>query len=156
MFRNKRLLISVIFGGLLLIGSTAFGTLMFVQHSSLYSLWFSTQPDKPTLSTKPLFKPMEKFVITLEGEDGLHYLMLEVSLVSHDPRQLDVFTELMPVLRNAVVHLFSRRTNQQVNADLRDLDKLQLQLTEKLRATIQNYGEEPALDDVLITKVVVQ
>ena len=156
MFRNKRLLISVILGGLLLVGATAFGTLMFVQHSSLYSLWFNTQPDKPTLSAKPLFKPMDKFVITLEGEDGLHYLMLEVSLVTHDPRQLDVFTELTPVLRNAVVHLFSRRSNQQVNADLRDLDKLQLQLTEKLRATIQNYGQEPALDDVLITKVVVQ
>jgi flagellar protein FliL len=156
MFRNKRLLISVILGGLLLVGGTAYGTLMFVQHSSLYNHWFSAQPDKLTLSAKPLFKPMDKFVITLEGEDGLHYLMLEVSLVTHDSRQLDVFTELTPVLRNAVVHLFSRRSNQQVNADLRDLDKLQLQLAEKLRATLQNYGEEPALDDVLITKVVVQ
>lgn len=156
MLRNKRLLLGCLLGGLLLAVVSAGGTLLFVSHSSLYSQMFDKQPVKPALSAKPIFKPMEKFVITLESDDGLHYLMLELSLVTHDPSQLAIYDALTPVLRNAVVQLFSKRSQQEVNTDLHQLDKLQAQIADKLRATIQNYGEQPALDDVLITKVVVQ
>lgn len=156
MFRNKRQLIVGVLSGLVLVACSVGGTLLFVEKSSLYSALFNKQPVKPALSDKPIFKPMEKFVVTLEGEDGLHYLMLEMSLVTHDPSQVAVYEELTPVLRNAVVQLFSKRGAPQVSSDLRELDKLQLLIADKLRATIQNYGQQAALDDVLITKVVVQ
>lgn len=156
MFRNKRVLLFSILGGLLLVVASAAGTLFFVSHSSLYSEWFDKQPVKPELSKKPIFKPMDKFVVTLESEDGLHYLMLELSLVTYDPSQVAVYDSLMPVLRNAVVQLFSHRSQSDMSSDLHQLDKLQTQIADRLRATIQNYGESAALDDVLITKVVVQ
>ncbi len=152
---NKRLF-GRLLAGILLVGLSVAGTLAFVSQSSLYSEWFDKKPVAPALSTRPLFKPMEKFVITLEGDDGLHYLLLELSLVTHDPAQSAVYDALMPVLRNAVIQQFSKRKQEEVNADLHQLDALQSQLANTLRATIQNYGEPAALDEVLITKVVVQ
>lgn len=156
MFRNKRLLLGCVLGGLVLAALCIGGTLLFVGGSPLYSQWFDKQPVKPAISNKPIFKAMDKFVVTLESDDGLHYLMLELSLVTHDPSQLGIYDSLTPVMRNAVIQLFSKRSRDQVSSDLHQLDKLQGQIADKLRATIQNYGEPAALDDVLITKVVVQ
>jgi flagellar FliL protein len=78
------------------------------------------------------------------------------SLVTHDPEQLEVTDSLMPVIRNAMVQFFSKRNLEQVRKDLQEIDALQEALRTRLSATISNYGYKAALDDVLVTKVVLQ
>ncbi|WP_277619824.1 lateral flagellar basal body-associated protein LafF [Aeromonas finlandensis] len=111
---------------------------------------------KSELSSTPLFKPMERFVISLEGGDQPHYLVLELALVTYNPAQLAKLDELTPLLRNAMVQYFSHRSHDDVKVELQSISTLQVSLRDKLVSTVQGYGYKPSLDEVLITKVLVQ
>ena len=49
------------------------------------AVWLGLAEAKPELSKTPLFKPMERFVISLEGDSEPHYLVLELALVTNKP-----------------------------------------------------------------------
>lgn len=127
-----------------------------LNHQKELKVWLGLEKPPVVLSQKPLFKPLDKFVISLESENSSHYLMLELSLVTHDPEQLEVIESLMPVIRNAMVQFFSKRNLEQVRKDLQEIEALQEALRTRLSATIANYGYKAALDEVLVTKVVLQ
>lgn len=119
-------------------------------------VWLGLTEAKPELSATPLFKPMERFVISLEGGAQTHYLVLELALVTHNPAQLTDLEELNPLIRNAMVQYFSHRTLENVRQELQDISALQGSLLGKLTTTLQGYGYRTYLDEVLITKVLVQ
>ena len=108
------------------------------------------------LSKTPLFKPMERFVISLEGDREPHYLVLELALVTHNPQQLETLNELTPLIRNAMVQYFSHRSHEAVKQELQNISALQTSLLGKLVGTLEGYGYKPYLDEVLVTKVLVQ
>ncbi len=151
---GRRLLI--LLAVVLTMALTAAGTWMAMGHQTEIKAWLGLGPKPVELSQKPLFKPLDKFVISLESETDSHYLMLELALVTHDPAQLEVIDTLKPVIRNAMVQFFSHRNVDQVRKDLQQIEQLQQALRNKLTATISNYGYQPALDEVLVTKVVLQ
>jgi len=154
---KKAILISVI-GGLLLIALSVGATLVIISHPAWYggTTAHSEQPAAPEVSKKPLFKPLEKFVISIDGDSSRHYLMLEMTLVTHSASQIDNYDELMPVIRNSLVQYFSQRNEAQLTEELHHVEHLQTELQERLISTLQNYGFKAALDEVLITKYVVQ
>jgi flagellar FliL protein len=119
-------------------------------------VWIGWAEPKPELSSTPLFKQMERFVISLEGGKESHYLVLELALVTYNPAQIASLDELTPLIRNAMVQYFSHRSHDDVKNELKDISKLQTSLRDKLDTTLQGYGYKPYLDDVLITKVLVQ
>ena len=120
------------------------------------TVWLGLAEAKPELSKTPLFKPMERFVISLEGGSEPHYLVLELALVTHNPQQLETLNELTPLIRNAMVQYFSHRSHDAVKTELQNISALQTSLFGKLVTTLQGYGYQPYLDEVLITKVLVQ
>ncbi|ASI21923.1 TPA: lateral flagellar basal body-associated protein LafF [Aeromonas salmonicida] len=122
----------------------------------LVAVWLGLAEPKPELSATPLFKPMERFVISLEGGAESHYLVLELALVTHNPAQLNTLNELTPLIRNAMVQYFSHRTHDDVKKELQNITALQSSLLGKLVTTLQGYGYKTYLDEVLITKVLVQ
>ena len=154
---KKAILISVI-GGLLLVLLSVGATLLVLGHPEWYggAAAHNEQPAQPEVSKKPLFKPLEKFVISIDGDNSRHYLMLEMTLVTHSASQLENYDELMPVIRNSLVQYFSQRNESQLTEELRHIEHLQAELQERLISTLHNYGFQPALDEVLITKYVVQ
>ncbi|ENY71393.1 flagellar basal body-associated FliL family protein [Aeromonas diversa] len=111
---------------------------------------------QPELSATPLFKPLDKFVISLEGGDETHYMVLEVALVTHNPDVLLQLDEQKPLLRNAMVQYFSHRSHDEVRKELQQIKVLQESLLKKLELTLASYGYKTYLDELLITKVVVQ
>ncbi|CAJ1769498.1 hypothetical protein LHJMPILO_00444 [Aeromonas veronii] len=119
-------------------------------------VWLGLAEPKPELSSTPLFKPMERFVISLEGGEQSHYLVLELALVTYNPAQVAKLDELTPLIRNAMVQYFSHRSHDDVKVELQNISKLQVSLRDKLVTTVQGYGYKPYLDEVLITKVLVQ
>ncbi len=161
---NKKVILFSVLGAIFLIVITAGGILAFLH----YSPWASelmTQnktPEthqetvEPAITKKPLFKPLEKFVISVDGDNTRRYLMLELTLVTHNQEQFASYDDYMPVIRNSLVQYFSPLNETQVSEELHHVDKLELDLQTRLSSTLQNYGFKPSLDEVLITKYVVQ
>lgn len=149
----------LLLGSLLLVGATALTTYLGMLPGGFISRLLPSAQEQGTDVAprgKPLFKPLDKFVISLEGSKEPHYLVLELALVTHDQEQLELFGELNPAIRNAMVQLFSGYSREQVQRQVQQLDQLQAQVAVKLRKTISGYGLKPELDGVLITKVIIQ
>lgn len=119
--------------------------------------WFTTPPPAPlAMSDKPLFKPLEKIVVGLSGDRVQRYMMLELALVSRDPRIEEQSKTLTPVINNAVLQYFSQHTYEAARTEIQDLEQLQGRLLEKVQATTARYGHPLAVDQLLLTKVVIQ
>src|SRR5262249_33822610 len=118
--------------------------------------WGLAEPAAKKLSDKPLFKPLDKFVISVDSPGGRHYLVLELALVTRDFDQYAQFDELNPALRNAAVELFSQRSYDDMRTQLQNVTALQDELLDKFRATMTAFSYQPALERVLITKIVMQ
>ncbi|MGF1769175.1 flagellar basal body-associated FliL family protein [Enterovibrio makurazakiensis] len=104
---------------------------------------------------KPQFISMPRFVVSVEGESRLHYLMLELSLMTYDPEQQAAMTEMMPVLRNAVVKLLNGKTFDNLSVS-GSLPVLEDELRDVLQAQMNEMTGSKGLERVLITKLVVQ
>ncbi len=117
-----------------------------------------SEPDSPAeeLSAQPLFKGLDKFVVSLANPQTPHYLLLELALVSQDPRMPEQADELKSVIRNALLKHFTAKTREDVREELREIDNLQGILKEILTAAALNYGHQLSVDTVLITNVVIQ
>ena len=143
----------VIMMALCLLAALAYGAYL---KRDTVAVWLGLAEAKPELSKTPLFKPMERFVISLEGDREPHYLVLELALVTHNPQQLETLNELTPLIRNAMVQYFSHRSHEAVKQELQNISALQTSLLGKLVGTREGYGYKPYLDEVLVTKVLVQ
>lgn len=154
---NKKAIIITVIGALLLVVVSIAGTFLLLKHTGTGQSLFQTEPAQaPSVSKKPLFKPLDKFVISIDGENTRHYLMLEMTLVTHTQSQMDSYDEYMPIIRNSLVQYFSQLNEAQLGEELHHVEHLQVTLQERLKSTLQNYGFQAALDEVLITKFVVQ
>ncbi|MGL5990719.1 MAG: flagellar basal body-associated FliL family protein [Plesiomonas sp.] len=103
----------------------------------------------------PIFINLDRFVISIQGEDRLHYMMLELSLMSYSNRFETQVQEFMPLVRNTVVTELSHEDFTKLTAP-DAVAVLQDKLLVALRSTIQKMTGENAIDKVLITKLVVQ
>lgn len=119
-------------------------------------VWLGLEEPKPELSATPLFKPMERLVISLDGGAESRYLVLELALVTHNKAHLDSLSELTPLIRNIMVQYFSYRTHDDVKKELQNITSLQEALLVKLVTTLQGYGYKTDLDEVLVTNFLVQ
>lgn len=123
----------------------------------LDSLLSGEQEAEPVpMTEKPVFKPLNKFVVSLAQDRLPHYLMLELTLVSHHPDMPEQADSLESVIRNALLKYFSAHGQQSVRDQLQDIDALQEALRETLMTAAADYGEELPVEKVLITNVVIQ
>lgn len=155
---GRRLLL-IAAGLLATMATTAYATLQVSRSEGMNELlarWGLAQPATKKLSDKPLFKPLDKFVISVDSPGGRHYLVLELALVTRDFDQYAQFDELNPALRNAAVELFSQRSYDETRAALQNVNQLQDELLQKFRDTLIAFSYQPVLDKVLITKIVLQ
>lgn len=114
------------------------------------------QAEPVQMSDKPMFKPLNRFVVSLANEPIQHYMMLELTLVSHHPDMPSQADSLESVIRNALLRYFSGLTHQAVREEMRDIETLQEELRQTLVAAAADYGEELPVEKVLITNVVIQ
>lgn len=107
------------------------------------------------LVKKPVFLPLDKFVVSISGEDRLHYLMLELSIMSYSQEQLDLVEEYLPVVRNAIISLLSEQHYNDL-AQPGVIKPLQVALREKVQTVMNDMASSNGIDQVLITKMVIQ
>ncbi|AJR07811.1 flagellar basal body protein FliL [Photobacterium gaetbulicola] len=101
------------------------------------------------------FMNLDKFVITIDGEERTHYLMLELALKTNSSKAHDQLIEYKPLARNVLLKMFSQSTFEELR-QMDDIDRLQKQVLGKLRQAMAINGYAYQIEEVLFTKVVLQ
>ena len=116
----------------------------------------SFQQQESDSDSKPLYYPLEKLVISVESDKVIYYMMMEVSLETHSEQALAQIRHFIPVIRNHFVKDLSQRDFQSMRAYLKDLTRLQQELLNSLQQVLEKYQIPKVVDEVLITKLVIQ
>ncbi|MEF1260912.1 flagellar basal body-associated FliL family protein, partial [Vibrio harveyi] len=110
--------------------------------------------EQPT-SKGPSFHPLERVVLTIKGKKQTHFVMLELALETRRPERIKSIDDYMPMVQNSLLKLFSDKTFdelQQTGA----IDTLQSEVKETLLLAFAKTDIVRDIDDVLLTKYVVQ
>lgn len=102
------------------------------------------------------FLPLDPaFVVNFRDDDSMRYLQVGVTLMAYDPTALDVVKEEDPVIRNALVMLFSRQ-DYAILSDPTGKQKLQAQALDAVRKIVAARTGKPGVDAVYFTSFVMQ
>ncbi len=107
------------------------------------------------LVKKPEFLALKKFVVSVPGDNRLHYLMMELSVMNYSQEQLDEIENYKPVVRNAVITLLSDKNYVELTQP-GVIKPLQLALRDEIRKVMNEMASINGVDQVLITKMVIQ
>ncbi|WP_404541376.1 flagellar basal body-associated FliL family protein [Dyella agri] len=103
-----------------------------------------------------LYLPMDPaFVVNFRDQDSLRYLQVAVTLMSHDPQAIDVAKSTDPVIRDALVSLFSNQ-DYSVISNAAGREKLQAQALDAVRKIVQARLGRPGIDALYFTSFVMQ
>lgn len=126
--------------------------------AALGGIWYSnsTAAPVPATESRPLFHPLERFVISVAHEHHSRYLVLELTLVTSDAQVLAVLEEAAPLLRNALVEQFANTSHQQARQAFQDITQVQQNILERFNTTLRGNKYSQQIEQVLITNVFIQ
>ncbi|MBD8871259.1 flagellar basal body-associated FliL family protein [Rhodanobacter sp. DHB23] len=103
-----------------------------------------------------LYLPLDPpFVVNFKDGDSLRYLQVAVTLMSHDQKALDAAKDASPVVRDALVSLFSNQDFSVISsADGRR--KLQDQALATVQKIVKERTGKPGIDALYFTSFVMQ
>ena len=111
---------------------------------------------KPAASQPELFLPLDpSFVVNFRDDDAMRYLQIGVTLQAHDQAALDTVKSVDPVVRNALVMLFSRQTYA-ILSDPAGKQKLQADALDAVRKIVAARTGKPGIDALYFTSFVMQ
>ncbi len=146
----------------LVTAGTLFGTVWYLTHSDNVN-----QKDKSFLASLPfmqeskpkaqpaIFHPLDKVVLSVKGRKQTHFVMLEIAIETHDPKVATAIDNYMPVIRNALLKLFSHKVYEDLYGD-NVIVQLQKEVKQSVLNAFMQNDEIRGIDDVLLTKFVVQ
>lgn len=110
----------------------------------------------PAKTQPEFFLPLDPaFVVNFRDDDAMRYLQVGVTLMSHDQATLDTVKGIDPVVRNALVMLFSRQSYS-ILSDPAGKQKLQAEALEAVRKIVQARTGKPGIDALYFTSFVMQ
>jgi flagellar FliL protein len=101
------------------------------------------------------YYPLEKFIMSIPGDKYPHYLLLEMTVKSHNPLLESVLLEADPVIRNSLMKMFSRKSFKELN-NLDQLDSLQSEALVMIVKVLSENDFQSDIDEVLFTRMVIQ
>lgn len=113
---------------------------------------FSAAEDE-VISAK--FYPLDKFVISVPGDDYPHYLLLEMAFKSRSKNVETTIKQADPVIRNSLMKMFSKKHFNELN-DAQQFETLQKEAHLLLTNVLAENEFSIELDDVLFTRMVIQ
>lgn len=103
-----------------------------------------------------LFLPLDPaFVVNFRDDDSMRYLQVGVTLMAHDQGALDTVKSVDPVVRNALLMLFSRQDYAMLT-DPSGKQKLQEQALAAVRKIVAERTGKPGIDALYFTSFVMQ
>lgn len=104
---------------------------------------------------KERYYPLDRFVISVPGDQYPHYLLLEMALKSSSNNVKHKLSEADPVIRNALMRMFASKTFDQIN-DPTQLEPLQQEAKTLLSGLFVEHQYKIDLEDLLFTRIVIQ
>ncbi|MCQ1057443.1 flagellar basal body-associated FliL family protein [Photobacterium sp. ZSDE20] len=101
------------------------------------------------------FMNLDKFVITIDGEERTHYLMLELALKTNSAKAHDQLVEFKPLARNVLLKMFSQSTFEELR-QMNEIERLQTEVLGQLRQAMAVNGYAYQIEEALFTKLVLQ
>jgi flagellar FliL protein len=95
------------------------------------------------------------FVVNFKDDQSMRFLQVGVSLMSHDAEALTAAKEADPVIRNALVLLFSSQ-DYSILSDAAGKQKLQAQALEAVRKILEKRLGRPGVEALYFTSFVMQ
>lgn len=151
----------MVFTSFIVSAATIIGSVWYLKHTSQDTSDFWSQSPLSFLSHEkttdipPIFHELDKVVLSVKGKRQTHFVMLEIAIETRRPERIQSIDNYMPVVRNALLKLFSDKTYD----DLRQngsVDLLQNQVKQTVLLAFENTDLVEGIDDVLLTKYVVQ
>ena len=103
-----------------------------------------------------LYLPLDPaFVVNFRDADSLRYLQVGVTLMSHDPAAIEVAKGADPVIRDALVALFSNQ-DFAIISDTAGRQKLQADALAAVRKIVRARLGRPGIDALYFTSFVMQ
>ncbi|PJC86425.1 flagellar protein [Vibrio sp. HA2012] len=104
---------------------------------------------------KPTFHSLEKLVLGVKGKRQTHFIMLEIAVETRQPKHIEDIDSYMPVVRNALLKMFSNKTYEELQ-EQKEIDSLQNEVKSTLLTAFANTHFVRDIDDVILTKYVIQ
>ncbi|GLQ47383.1 flagellar basal body-associated protein FliL [Dyella lipolytica] len=103
-----------------------------------------------------LFLPLDPaFVVNFQDQDSTRYLQVGVTVMTHDPAAVQAMKDSDPVIRNALVMLFSGQTYAGLS-DTAGKVKLQAKALDAVRKIVADKTGKPDVDALYFTSFVMQ
>lgn len=119
-------------------------------HSPVFAAGGGGSTSGPYIELKPAF------VVNYGGVGKIKYLKADISLRVDDPKAVEAVNHHMPLIRNALVLLFSRQTEEAMASVEGKEAMRQDSLTEINRLLAEETGQQAAINDVLFNNLVMQ
>ncbi|CAM3870604.1 Flagellar protein LafL [Vibrio aerogenes CECT 7868] len=141
-------------------GGAVFGGIWYLKQSSGANgsdsfISVFTKKEDP-ISPTPVFHQLEKVVLSVKGEKQQnHFVMLELAIETRHPVRMEAIDNYMPLVRNTLIKLFSNKTYADLYGE-QALDHLQKEVKQSILMAFEKTEIVRDIDDVLLTKYVVQ
>jgi flagellar FliL protein len=115
-------------------------------------------PEEPkaVMSKQEQYLPMDPpFVVNFRDDQSMRFLQVGVSLMSHDAAALAAAKDADPVIRNALVMLFSSQ-DYSILSDAAGKQKLQAQALAAVRKIVGERLGRPGIEALYFTSFVMQ
>jgi flagellar protein FliL len=111
---------------------------------------------KPELSKKAEYLPLDpSFVVNFKDEQSVRFLQVGVTLMSHDPKAIEAAKEANPVIRNALLLLFSNQDASKLGG-AEGKRKLQAEALKSVQKIIHEQIGRDGIEAVYFTSFVMQ
>jgi flagellar protein FliL len=126
----------------------------------VYSRAHGAQPAAATAAAASkapeLFLPLDPaFVVNFQDQDSTRYLQVGVTVMTHDASAVQAMKDSDPVIRNALVMLFSSQTYAGLS-DIAGKKKLQAEALDAVRKIVADKTGKPDVDALYFTSFVMQ
>lgn len=144
-------------GGALLLIGVSVGASLFLTGA------FDKEPDvaaaeevEEALPEEVLYHNVQpEFVVNFQGKTRMKFMMIEMSVATRDEQVLTVLNDHDPELRNGLLMMLSQQDSE-VLKTIEGKQALQQSAIESIDALVGKYYKNERIDDVLITRLVMQ
>lgn len=116
----------------------------------------AAEEPKVVMSKQEQYLPLDPpFVVNFKDDQSMRFLQVGVSLMSHDAASLAAAKDAEPVIRNALVMLFSSQ-DYTILSDAVGKQKLQAQALASVRKIVNDRLGRPGVEALYFTSFVMQ
>ncbi len=103
----------------------------------------------------PVYIALEPFVVNFDNPTVARFLQVKLQVMTRSPETAKAIEEHMPVIRNALVMLFSGQKYEEV-ATREGKERLRQRTLAEIRRVLEERTGEPGVEDVYFTAFVMQ